>query len=131
MEENSEKICVICSTKGADINLQLIPTQLPNYLPKNGFSHLDCLDEEVNKHIPYLKMSTMNFLFCLILSSGLVISISLMFITNTYWIFALALVLTFVIMLAIWLPDLFTKSNKLMRWIKKEFKSSENSDVKE
>lgn len=128
MEENSEKICVLCSNKGADINLQLIPIQLPNYLPKNGFSHLDCLDEETNKHIPYLKMSTMNFLFCLILSSGLVISISLLFITSAFWVFALGLVLTFIIMLAIWLPDLFTKSNKLMRWIKKEFKSSENSE---
>ena len=128
MEEDSERICSLCNKKGANIDLHLIPTDVPNYLPKNGFSHLDCLDEEVNKHIPYIKMSTMNFLFCLILSLGLVISISLWLITGTYWIFAVALVLTFLLMLAIWLPDFFTKSNKIMRWIKKEYETLENSE---
>ena len=124
MEENFEHLCVLCGNKGASVNMQLISIQLPNYLPKSGFSHFDCLDLEVNKHIPYIKMSYLNFLFCLILSSGLVISISLLVITNTYWIFALALVLTFFFMLAIWLPDFFTRSSKLMRWIKKEYKTT-------
>ncbi|NVM30328.1 MAG: hypothetical protein HWN65_15895 [Candidatus Helarchaeota archaeon] len=114
-----ESDCVLCEEEDPDLNLQSIPSFLPSYLPEKGSVHLNCLKYEVNNRISPIKYRRIPIILAIGFFSGLFL------IDFSLWWFIFPIVISYLIILFVWVFKALNPNRSLMRWILEKQKIKE------